>query len=332
MKSNEFFSYLFLNLEDKRSINFFRNFFSKTNSFCVSSLTGGYTNEVFKISLNRKLNEETETKHFIIKIFKNLDRSVDEKICKAMREPRIHFTNQRVRVEEYIESKPVILFDDRAAIIDVLKSFHTNQNVQELRYTTYIPTISDLQAVVINEIIQKYGTDHPIVSHLNQLHNRMPRCKDTYIIHNDLLSGNILKTKDGRIFLIDFEYACLGTAELELACLFEEMVTDYNSFNSSNEKLTKTPDENDINKMISRYFGITDSESILLKKAEIEKQRVNVLFFHLLWCFKNFSREKNVMNFFKYASYKLRRIFTNDSSVYKICLSIKAVLEEINNN
>ena len=36
--------------------------------------------------------------------------------------------------------------------------------------------------------------------------------------HHDLLPGNFLETEDGRLWLIDFEYAAFGTSMFDLAC------------------------------------------------------------------------------------------------------------------
>jgi len=63
--------------------------------------------------------------------------------------------------------------------------------------------------------------------------------------HHDLLPGNVLEGADGRLWLIDYEYAAFGTSLFDLACA------------AGNAKM----DEAEETEMMQAYFGATPDEA-----------------------------------------------------------------------
>ena len=55
------------------------------------------------------------------------------------------------------------------------------------------------------------------------------QCSDIVCGHQDLLRGNVLRNADGDILIIDFEYACLLPAPLDICHHYCEWMTRYDS-------------------------------------------------------------------------------------------------------
>lgn len=131
-------------------------------------------------------------------------------------------------------------------------------------------------------------------SALTELQRRLPQSRLVFS-HNDLLSGNILKLKDGSVRFIDYEYGGIGYAAFDIAnhfCEWAGFECDWSKF--------PTPEQQ--RQFLRTYLATSHVESMY---QEVQKY---FLASHLFWCLWGYLQsitEKTID--FDYAAYAQRR-------------------------
>ena len=90
------------------------------------------------------------------------------------------------------------------------------------RLNIQAPTI-DLMATLRRYAQQAGQTDSgPLVQSASALRTQIPGSADPCLCHHDIHAGNLVRRPDGRLSLVDWEYAAMGDPAFDLAVLAEE--------------------------------------------------------------------------------------------------------------
>ncbi len=134
--------------------------------------------------------------------------------------PRLITGDEHSLVTEYLAAQASDASAIQAApepVADALQRFHASG--AELPARFWVPDLLDTYA----EIVHRRGGHFPeVYDEARELMRRVARAlplEDPVPCHNDLLPGNVLLAGDGRVMLVDWEYAGMGHRMFDLANL-----------------------------------------------------------------------------------------------------------------
>ena len=223
-----------------------------TNDIYLTTINNiNYAIRIPKDDINNIININNENK--VLELIRNTNLDVKE---------YYYNTNNRIRITYYIND--TIEYKDNNdpnKIIKVAKLLKQLHNINTNNLDVYFNPI---------DMYYKYKSNiHNYLYNINNYEYIIDKIKEydiNYVLcHNDLVSGNILFTKD-KEYLIDYEYAGLNDPIFDIMSFLTE-----NNINDTNER----------NKFYNEYFDNINDKLI-------DKMNIYESFTNLLWyCWAN---------------------------------------------
>lgn len=192
--------------------NKLQNFFEEKILLIKPQMTA-YSNYVYLI--------QTEKGKFIYKEYINSANIVSRKLELFIQQqigfPEIVISENKFRIEKYVEHQEANFFDDLKEIASSLKNFHNQKIECQTKQIDLVNNLLQKQPELLKcEIIEKI---------MMKMKENFLNCRET-VCHNDLQIGNLMKIGD-EIKFIDFEYSCMGNPLIDIANLFCETMCNY---------------------------------------------------------------------------------------------------------
>lgn len=255
----------------------------ESQMFEVNKLSMGLSSKVFKVTITDKIKEKHNYvyKHFVIRDGFNLENRIREtKNFEAIAEknlgPRNIFSNTEYRIEEYIDSSPVLakeINDIKIRKILALRlgGIHCLTNMP-VPNGTFIETLLQNTAIIekfklnLNDK-EKFKSDvkrqktieraKDLLSkeEVDYINNQIKNMKLVYS-HNDIWCGNVIVTKDKKdAYLIDYEKVGYNVRSYDIAKLICETMYVRDE-NGPGYTLVKEnfPSKDDINDFLKYYY------------------------------------------------------------------------------
>ncbi len=223
------------------------------------ALHGGITNRNFRVTLGgedyvvRVPGKDTE----LLGIDRETERLATEAAARLGIAPAVAATLEDCLVTRFITCSPVDAQELSERVEEIaldLRSFHDSPT--RLPASFRVPDLLDAYAAIVQE---RGGTLPPAYTHALAVAERIGTAvalAHPRPCHNDLLAGNIIRAQDdGRMMIVDWEYAGMGDPRFDLANL------------SVNNAFDEAADE----RLLTAYHGRTPSEG---ERAALKLMRV----------------------------------------------------------
>jgi thiamine kinase-like enzyme len=197
-------------------------FFSETMSYSVKLLNRGLNHSVYKVTTAKGV--------FIARLHptrptNQTEIALQKTIAKLGYTPKILEYNQQMAIIEYIDGLHTSAHQWPEA---ELKQFALHLAViHQLKPAVALPTLDLIQHItqyrnllVLNDVEQKCCAD--VIERLEQL---SPNEQALGLCHNDLNPQNIISSQ-GKQYLVDWEFACMGDVFFDLAGFIVEHQLD----------------------------------------------------------------------------------------------------------
>ena len=210
----------------------------------------GYTNQSFK---------ENDW-FFQYKKYNGLNHKSDYKQLKQFEfVPKLIEDNNEFSKWEWIDGQMLInpTNEDIVNLAKIVKRIH-NSNV--VFYKSNVRRRIDTYRKIMNKKNIKIDIVEKLFKKINNILKNMDR---TTPVHGDIYKSNVLKDKNNRLFIIDWEYSHMGDKHYELAYIIEGF-----GFNKEQEKI-----------FLNEY---SDYDEFILKK-----HKVLVNYLTILWLYSN---------------------------------------------
>ena len=224
-----------------------------------SELDGGITNRNFRVTLGdaeyvvRRPGKDTE----LLGIDRDAERLANEAAARLGIAPAVAVALDDCLVTSFVSCSPLgagELADDVEELARALRAFHDCGVQLPCRFA--VPQLLDDYAAIVRArggvLPAEYDAAVNAAARIcGALSN-----SDLRPCHNDLLAGNVIRSlDDGRLMLVDWEYAGMGDARFDLGNL------------SVNNGFDEATDE----RMLSAYHGETPSDA---QRAALKLMRV----------------------------------------------------------
>lgn len=252
--------------------------------------TSAYSNYVYivKTKDNMYIYKEYANTHGIV------HHDIEVHIQTQIGFPLILINNIDFRIEYYVKHDVPDFYKNLTQIASALSKFHKTEI-----------DCNKTHACLLNEMLDKNKDlkDDPIVKRIYSIVLAVIECSLPTICHNDLQIGNMMNI-EGNIKFIDFEYACMGNAMIDIANLFCETMCDYSKDFVLKRERGFTKEQRRM--FVQAYFEKVDVE---VELREIEKCELYSHFYWFLWS-RYFSINKNgPSEDFTYDEYSLSRLY-----------------------
>lgn len=258
---------------------------------------GGMSNKNFKVV-------SPEGKSYILRVpgiasegmVKRSNEDVNGKLaCKMEINPAIIYFNENsgLKLTEYVKgaetlnSGTIQRMSNMQQVVDIFKVLHHSQVRFSNEFNIFHELIKyeELLKVAGGEMYEGYDTLRPKVFALEDVLNGLG--VDIKPCHNDLVPENFIKSGDGRIYLIDWEYSGMNDPMADLAALFLE-----SNFNEDN-----------IDFVLTRYF-----DGVVPIYAK-EKVLIYQVLWDVLWAIWTCIKEAKGDDFGTYGRDRFKRAF-----------------------
>jgi thiamine kinase-like enzyme len=224
-----------------------------------AALHGGITNRNFRITLGgedyvvRVPGKDTD----LLGIDRETERLATEAAARLGIAPAVAATIEGCLVTRFIACSPVTAHELSERVVEIalaLRAFHDSQAHLPARF--WVPDLLDAYAAIVQE---RGGTLPRAYTRALAAAARIGAALtlvDPRPCHNDLLAGNIIRCQDdGRMLIVDWEYAGMGDPRFDLANL---------SVNNAFDEATE-------DRLLAAYHGRTPSAG---ERAALKLMRV----------------------------------------------------------
>ena len=183
------------------------------------ALSGGITNRNFRVVLGgepyvvRLHGAQTD----LLGIDRESERNANEKAAALGIAPGVAAHGEGFLVTEYVMCsalEPAGVAAQAAEVARALRAFHGSDVTLRARFD--VPRLLAQYAAVIGErggaLPDSYAHARRVAARIAQALGDAPRRP----CHNDLLAGNVIATDDGRVLIVDWEYAGMGHPYFDL--------------------------------------------------------------------------------------------------------------------
>ncbi|KAM0672982.1 hypothetical protein GVAV_003557 [Gurleya vavrai] len=290
--------------------------FTDSNILSIINQKTAYSNYVYII--------ETENGKYVYKEYnsktKIVDRNEEINVQIQIGFPKILEYKENYRIEEFVENDAVDLFSDLEKIAYSLKNFlkkkvNCNLNhekmlkiMMEKQLDFFDKNNKNLQTINssgLSSVLYQTTENLKITVVLENIYNRINeliKCEESFICHNDLQIGNMMKIND-KVEFIDFEYSCLGNPLVDIANFFCETMCDYDS--DFILKKDKGYSRNEKKRFLEIYFGKIDVDYEL---DRIEDLKCFSHFYWFLWSRYLYQSKLGPSITFNYKKYCISRL------------------------
>jgi len=198
-------------------------------------LDGGITNRNFRTRFGgrdyvvRLPGKDTE----LLGISREAERVANRAAAALGIAPAVAAGDDECLVTEFVDSSPAEPKQAVAALASALRRFH--ESGTQLPVTFWVPDLLDEYARIVGELSSAYESTRALVRRIAEA---LP-LQSPVSCHNDLLPANLLATADGRVMLVDWEYAGMG----------------HRMFDLGNLAVNNEFDEADEERLLEAYFG-----------------------------------------------------------------------------
>jgi thiamine kinase-like enzyme len=185
-------------------------------------LQGGITNHNYRVSFAgrecvvRLPGKET----VLLGISRHAERAASEMAARLRIAPRVVAAEPGCLVTEFVASEPLSAAQVRAeapSIARALRAFH--DGTARLPVGFWVPDLLDAYAGVVRDRGGSLGDDYALTQELvGRIAEALP-LTEPVPCHNDLLPANLLRVADGRVLIVDWEYAGMGHRMFDLGNL-----------------------------------------------------------------------------------------------------------------
>jgi thiamine kinase-like enzyme len=221
-------------------------------------LSGGITNRNYRACLGghdyviRFPGKDTA----LLGISREAERLASEAAAALGLAPALAATMPDCLVTEFVQAREYSAPELAAAperVAKALRSFHDNGPALGTRF--HVPALLDAYATIVTErggtLPEQYAPTRDAVARIEAA---LPE-QDLVPCHNDLLSGNLLRTDDGRLLIVDWEYTGMGERFFDLGNL------------SVNNEFGAEDDE----RLLRAYLGVAPTTS---ERARLSLMRI----------------------------------------------------------
>jgi thiamine kinase-like enzyme len=185
-------------------------------------LDGGITNRNFRARLGgadyvvRLPGKDTA----LLGIDRTAERIANEAAAALAIAPSVAAAGDGYLVTKFIECRPVVateLAEDPADVARALRAFHDHGPPLPTRF--WVPELVDDYATIV---LERGGSLPDGYEHARRTAGRIAEARPLAVrvpCHNDLLTANLIRDRDGRLLLVDWEYAGMGDPFFDLGNL-----------------------------------------------------------------------------------------------------------------
>jgi thiamine kinase-like enzyme len=201
-------------------------------------LEGGITNRNYRVSFDgrdcvvRLPGKDTA----LLGISRDAERLANAAAAHLGIAPAVAAGDDSCLVTEFVSAQPMEPADVRRALDSVawaLRRFHEGRAT--LPVTFWVPDLLDQYARIVREVPPEYETTRALARRVGDV---LPLSAPVPC-HNDLLPSNLLRTDDGTVLLVDWEYAGMG----------------HRLFDLGNLAVNNEFDDEDEARLLASYYG-----------------------------------------------------------------------------
>jgi thiamine kinase-like enzyme len=222
-------------------------------------LVGGITNRNFRVVLGereyvvRRPGKDTD----LLGIDRAAERLANDAAAQLGLAPAVAAALGELLVTEYVTCSPLTareVAEDVETIARALRAFHDSDVLLPVRFD--VPDLLDAYAAIVRA---RGGDTPPHYVEAQAVAGRIAAVlplRDPRPCHNDLLPGNLIRAKDdGRVLIVDWEYAGMGDPRFDLGNL------------AVNNELDEAGEE----RLLRAYYGVPASDG---ERAALKLMRV----------------------------------------------------------
>ncbi len=226
----------------------------------VRELDGGITNRNFRVTLGgadyvvRRPGRDTE----LLGIDRDAERIAGEAAAALGIAPRVAAALDGCLVSEFVDGESLAAADVAAEVAPLaraLRAFHESHTRLPARF--HVPELLDSYAGTVRALggtlPEEYASAREAAARIAAV--APLRDGDARPCHNDLLCGNLIRARDGRVLIVDWEYAAMGDPRFDLGNL------------AAGGELDEDAEE----RLLLAYYGEPPSER---RRAELGLMRV----------------------------------------------------------